>query len=205
MNKYNVNGQAINNHSEAMRATSHTRLRACDHYTSSTLVGGEGGAGPSLLHTTLRGQRSIWMARWMWSLHRFLHIIEWIMFHGHLDYSQKSLFGDRYSTKLGDHGTPNAHNCWYILFYHVWGPAWIKKIIEIAVGWGPGYIWLHTTLNVHDHTTWFWKCLGTAFGHFLLGSYNFMGTALGSCVKWPLNDRLAGGLWPKPYDVFIYI
>ena len=80
-----------------------------------------------------------------------------------------------------------------------------KKIIEIAVGWGPGYIWLHTTLNVHDHTTWFWKCLGTAFGHFLLGSYNFMGTALGSCVKWPLNDRLAGGLWPKPYDVFIYI
>ena len=24
------------------------------------------------------------------------------------------------------------------------------------------------------------------FGHFLLGSQNFMVTALGSCVKWPL-------------------
>ena len=24
-----------------------------------------------------------------------------------------------------------------------------------------------------------------AFGHFLLGSHNFMVTALGSCVKWP--------------------
>ena len=24
------------------------------------------------------------------------------------------------------------------------------------------------------------------FGHFLLGSHNFMVTALGSCVKWPL-------------------
>ena len=31
-------------------------LRACDHYyTSSTLIGGEGGATPSLLHTRLEG------------------------------------------------------------------------------------------------------------------------------------------------------
>jgi hypothetical protein len=35
--------------------TSHSRLRAHDHYTSSTLKGGQGGAGPSLLHTTLEG------------------------------------------------------------------------------------------------------------------------------------------------------
>jgi hypothetical protein len=27
-----------------------------------------------------------------------------------------------------------------------------------------------------------------AFGHFLLGSHNFIVTALGSCVKWPLDD-----------------
>ena len=38
-----------------MRATSHTRLRSRDHYTSSTLIGGKGGAGPSSLHTTLEG------------------------------------------------------------------------------------------------------------------------------------------------------
>ena len=37
------------------RATSYTRLRARDHYTSSTLVGGKGGAGPSSHHTTLEG------------------------------------------------------------------------------------------------------------------------------------------------------
>ena len=36
-------------------ATSHTRLRARDHCTSSTLIGGKGGAGPSLLHITLEG------------------------------------------------------------------------------------------------------------------------------------------------------
>ena len=31
------------------------RPRARDHYTSSTLIGGEGGAGPSSLHTMLEG------------------------------------------------------------------------------------------------------------------------------------------------------
>ena len=40
-------------------------------------------------------------------------------------------------------------------------------------------------LKAGDRTTWFWQCLGTDFGHFLLGSYNFTVTALGSCVKWP--------------------
>jgi hypothetical protein len=42
----------------SFRATSHTRLRAHDHHTSSTLIGGKGGAGPSPLHTTLEGQWS---------------------------------------------------------------------------------------------------------------------------------------------------
>ena len=35
------------------RATSQARLRARDHCTSSTLIGGKGGAGPSSLHTWL--------------------------------------------------------------------------------------------------------------------------------------------------------
>ena len=43
-----------------------------------------------------------------------------------------------------DHGTPNAHNCWFILDYHVWGPAWID-IHWITFGWGPGHIRLHIT------------------------------------------------------------
>ena len=41
--------------SRILRATSHMRLRARDHYTSNTFIGGNGGAGPSLLHTTLEG------------------------------------------------------------------------------------------------------------------------------------------------------
>jgi hypothetical protein len=38
-----------------IRVTSHTRLRARDHYTSSTLIGGKGRTGPSSLHTTFEG------------------------------------------------------------------------------------------------------------------------------------------------------
>ena len=46
-------------------ATSHMRLRARDHCTSSTLTDGKGGAGPSLLHTTLEGPTEYVDARWM--------------------------------------------------------------------------------------------------------------------------------------------
>jgi hypothetical protein len=75
-----------------IRTTSHTRLRACDHHISSTLSGGKGGVGPSSLHITLKGPTEYVNARWMERLHGFLHGIEWIMFHGHLDYFHKTTF-----------------------------------------------------------------------------------------------------------------
>jgi hypothetical protein len=56
------------------------------------------------------------------SLHGFLHGIERVMFHGHLDYSRKPRFGGMPNTKpMGDHGTPNAHNRWFILFFFIMG------------------------------------------------------------------------------------
>ena len=51
--------------SPQLKATLHTRLRARGHYTSSTLIGGEGGAGPSSLHTTLEGPTKYVNTRWM--------------------------------------------------------------------------------------------------------------------------------------------
>ena len=42
-------------------------------------------------------------------------------------------------------------------------------------------------LRIRDDPTQFWRCVGTAFGHFLLHLHNFMVTALGSCVRWPLG------------------
>ena len=131
---------------KVLRATSHTRLRARDRYTSSTLIGGKGGAGPSSLHTTLEGPKEYVNARWIWSLHGFLHGIEWIMFHGHLDYFQIPPLGGRPNTTPGDHGTLNVHNLWFIVFYHVWGPTWIE------IHWNDiwlrfGHIRLHTTFE----------------------------------------------------------
>ena len=43
------------------------------------------------LHTTLEGPTEYVNARWMQSLHGFLHGTKWIMFHGHMDYSQNPL------------------------------------------------------------------------------------------------------------------
>jgi len=74
-----------------LMATSHTR--ACHCYTSSTLIGGKGGAGPRSLRTTLEGSMEYVNARWLESPDKFLRGIAWVMFHGHLDYFQKTSRG----------------------------------------------------------------------------------------------------------------
>jgi hypothetical protein len=114
------------------------------------------------------------------------------MFHDHLDYFQKPPLGGRPHTKPGDHSSPNAHNHWFVLFYHVWGSAWIK------IHWNS--MWLRARSHMTSHYTWgwFWRCVGMAFGHFLLGSHNFMVTALGSCVKWTLDVHSPINVWGEP-------
>ena len=69
-----------------------------------------------------------------------------IMFHGHLDYFQKPSLGGRLNTKLGDHGTLNAHNCCCVIFYHVWGPAWIE------IYWNS--IWVRARSHMTSHSIW---------------------------------------------------
>ena len=114
-----------------VRATSRPRPIARDHHTSSALIGGKGGGGPSLLHTMLEGPKEyVKDARWKYNLHEFLHGSKSIIFHGHLDYFQKSPIG----SKPGDHGIPNTHNRWFILIDHTWGLA------SITIHWNR--IWL---------------------------------------------------------------
>ena len=77
-----------------LRATSHSSPRACDHHSSSTLIGGKGGAGPSLLHTMLERPteyiseckmdvKSTWIPPWhqmdnvSWSLGLFSKTTSW--------------------------------------------------------------------------------------------------------------------------------
>ena len=68
------------------------------------------------------------------------------MNHDHLDYFQKPPLKGRPNTKPGDHGTPNAPYHWFILFYHVWGPAWID------IHWNS--IWLRARSYMASHYTW---------------------------------------------------
>ena len=105
-------------------------------------------AEPVQVHSTLRlrDQRSMWMQDGCKVYMDSWHDIEQIMFHGHLDYFQKPPHRGRPNTKLGDHGTPYDHNRQFILFYHVWGPAWME-IHEIAFVGGPSHMWVHTTLE----------------------------------------------------------
>ena len=58
----------------------------------------------------------------------------------------KTPFGGRPNAKPGDQGPPNAHNRWSVLFYHVWGPAWIK------IHWNS--IWLRAQSHIASHCTW---------------------------------------------------
>ena len=115
-------------HVRWVRATSHTRPRARACYTSSTLIGGKGGAGPSSLPTTLRraGGVSMWIqdgckvdVDCYLASNGSCFMVTWTIF-------QKSLLGGRPDTKQGDHDTLNAHNHWFILVYHVRAPAWIE-------------------------------------------------------------------------------
>jgi hypothetical protein len=63
-----------------LRATSHTRLRARDHCTSSTLIGAKGGAGPSSLPTTLEGPTELCECKmdvkstWIPTCHQMDHV-----------------------------------------------------------------------------------------------------------------------------------
>ena len=91
-----------------------------------------------------------------------LHGIKWIMFHGHFDYFVKPPLGSRPNTKPGDHGTLNAHNRWFNLFYHMWGPTWIKIHWNSILVKGPVTYDFTVHLRVRDHTTWFWRCVGTS-------------------------------------------
>jgi hypothetical protein len=59
---------------------------------------------------------------------------------------KKPLLGDRSNIKLGHHGTPNAQNRWFILVYHMWGPAWLE------IHWNS--IWLRVRSHMTSHYTW---------------------------------------------------
>jgi hypothetical protein len=142
---------------------------------------------PVQVHFTLcsRDQRSMWMQDGWKSLHGFLHGIEWIKCHGHSDYFQKPPLGGRPHTKPGDHGTPDAHNCGFILFYHVWGPAWIE------IHWNS--IWLRARSHMTSHYAWGFMTTLHDFGGVLGRPLDTFFWAL--TISW---SRLLAPVWSGP-------
>ena len=77
--------------------------------------------------------KSTWIHPW----HQMDHVL-WS-----LGPFSNSTFGKAFNTKLVDHGTPNVHKRWIILFYHVRGPEWIETHWNI--------IWLRARSHMASH------------------------------------------------------
>jgi hypothetical protein len=84
-------------------------------------------------------------------------MVTWTMFKNHL-------LKVGLNTRVGDHGTLNAHNHRFILFYHAWGPVCIETH------------WNNTWLRAQSHMTphYTWGCVTTM--------HNFEGV-----LGWPLD------------------
>jgi hypothetical protein len=86
----------------------------------------------------MRGGCKVYMDSYMAS-NGSCFMVTWIIFKSHL-----LDVGLTQNREL--HGSERWQPLIYSI-YHAWGPAWIYKVIEIAFGWGPSHIWLHTTLE----------------------------------------------------------
>ena len=78
---------------------------------------------------------------------------------------QKPPLGGRPNIKPWDHGTPNTHNRWFILFYHVWEPAWKDThqnsiLLRACSHMTSHYTWWSVT-TLHDVGGVLWRPLDT--------------------------------------------
>ena len=120
-----------------------------DHGTSSTLIGGKGGDGPSsLLHTTLEGTNGVCECKMMDVKSA------WIPTWHPMDHVSLSLglFSIDHLLEVGLTRNHETTALWTLttvgLFYFIMcDDPHELKFIGIAFGWGPGHIWLHTSLE----------------------------------------------------------
>jgi hypothetical protein len=103
----------------------------------------------------------------------------------------RSHMASHYNSRVHDHTTWLLEASWTafghfsfgIPQFHGHGP-WL--MCDVALSWGPGHIWLHTTTwGPRPHYMMVGGALGRPLVTFLLGSYNSMVTALVSRVTWP--------------------
>ena len=119
-------------------------------------------------------------SRWTPTWHRmgFLcFMVTWTIF-------KYQLFGGRLNTKLGDLDNLNVCIRWFILFYHVWGPAWNSFWLRARSGMTSHYTWGSVTAR-HD--------FGGVLG-WLVDIYFWVLT-----ISW---SRLLAHVWSRPKGRF---
>ena len=163
-----------------MKATSPTRLRARDHYTwwkrrSRSKFTSHYAWGTNGVYKWMQGGCKVYMA-----LNESCFMVTWTIF-------KNCIPGSRPNTKLGDHGTMNAHNHLSILFfYHVLGPKWRE------LQWNS--IWLRTWSHMALHYTWGFVTTLHDFGGVLGRPLNTSFWAL--IISW---SRFLGRVWSGPH------
>ena len=129
-------------------------------------------------------------------------MVTWIIF-------KKPPLGGRSNTIPGDHDTPNAHNRWFILYYHAWVPTWIETQRYS--------IWSKARSHMASHSTWgsvttlhvFGGVLGPPLDTFywaLTVSWSWLSARVwsdphGSERHKPTATSRLG--WPNPYTKFL--
>ena len=151
----------------------------------------------------LRDQRSMRMQEWckvymfsyMASKHQSCFMVIWTIFKSHLS-------GSRSNTKPGDHGTPNAHNRWFILVYDVWGLA----LVELH--------WNNIRLRVWSHMNSHYTCksvttlhdFGGVLGRPPLDTSSFGLSQFHRHGSWLVCEVALGKLlvWTLIFDLYIW-
>jgi hypothetical protein len=146
-------------------------------------------AEPLHVHFTLhlRNQQSMWMQDGC-KVHMDFYMasngscimVTWIIFKNDL------LEGGLTQNRESIYGTPNAHNRWFIPFYHVWGLAWIE------IHWNN--IWLRARSHMTSHYAWGSVTTLHDFGGVLGRPLNTFVWAL--TISW---SRLLARVWSGPY------
>jgi hypothetical protein len=98
----------------------------------------------------------------------------------------------RPNTKPGDHDTPNTHNRWFILFYHVRDSAWIEIHCNS--------IWLRAWSHMTSHYTSGSATTLHDFGDVLKRSLDTFFWAL--TISW---SRLLARVWSGPQSLMYYL
>jgi hypothetical protein len=117
--------------------------------------------------------------------HGSCFMVTWIIFINH--FLELGL-----TQNQGDRDIPNAHEHWFIWFYHVGGSAWIDiHWNSTLLTLGPLTFDFTLHLRICDYTTWFWRFLET-----------ILDTSFWALTIWWL--RLLDHVWSDPKGHFSY-